>query len=252
MSYLKDVQEKNQREILKNGTLKEKLQYLWDYYGMWFCLIAGTVAIIIGILISVMTKKEPVLNGIFLNSYSFAHLGVLNEVEDMLLEELELDQKDYEFTVNTSLYYSVDENSNVDNTTASQTMITQVSTAKLDFILGDLETMLSVAYSDFFIDLSTVLTEEQFVLYEPYLLYIDQAVLDVMNAEEASDITSVTIPDYDKPDTMEKPVPIMIDVSRCEFLKEFYVHVDEPIVMGWIHNAPHAESMQLFVNFMME
>ncbi len=197
-------------------------------------------------------QKESSINGILLNPNSFTPVSSLNAMTNDFLDEHQIDKSKYTFTVNTSLYYSVDEDSHVDNLTASQTLITQVSTAKLDFIAGDLETMLSIAYSDFFIDLREVLSEEQFALYEPYMLYIDQAVLDVLNAEEAADVSSVNVPDCDKPEMMEQPVPILIDVTASEYLKDFYVHIDKSIVLGCIHNAPHKELTAAYIEFLME
>ena len=247
---LADEIKKNQEQI-NTLSAKEKFRYYWYYYKGYVLLIGGTILLIVGILLSVLLKKEAAINGVFLNPYSHAPYSSIETFTDDFLMDQQIDAKQYAFTVNTSLYYSVKEDSNVDNMTASQTLITQVSRAKLDFILGDQETMVSIAYSDFFVDLSQVLSEEQFALFEPYMLYIDQSVLDILNAEGASDISSVTIPDVNRPDKMEKPVPILIDLSSCTYLDDFYVHVDEPIVLGCIHNAPHRDLVAELIAFMM-
>lgn len=252
---------KAEREYLKkNGTRQEKLEYFWEYY-KWHTIV-GVVALIIVIssIYNVLTAKDLVMNGILLNCTPTLDSTKQDELILDFMAQQEINTKKNEISLNTSLYYSVydEEDTDYSNSeltyTASQIMLVQVASGELDFITGDLETLTSIAYSDFFVDLTTVLTEEQLKLYEPYLYYLDQSVLDLMNeAKDSGESTKITIPDVDKPETMKTPIPVLIDLSRCEDIKLFYSNMkeDKPVVIGFIVNSKHAELTGKFLDYLM-
>ncbi len=245
---------KAEREYLKkHGTRQEKLAYFWDYY-KWHTIV-GVIALIIVIssIYNALTAKDTVLNGILLNSTTMLDTVKQDELILDFTTQQEINTKKNEIILNTSLYYTVYDGETIDyanselSYTASQIMFTQVASGDLDFITGDIETLTSIAYSEFFVDLTTVLTEEQLKRYEPYLYYLDQSVLELLN--ETKNSTQVTIPDIDKPETMKNPVPVMIDLSRCEDIKIFYQN--KPIVMGFAVNSKHAEMTGKFLDYLM-
>lgn len=252
---------KAEREYLKkHGTRQEKWAYFWDYY-KWHTIIAVVaLVIVISSIYNALTAKDVVLNGILLNSTTMLDETKQNELMLDFMTQQEINTKKNEITLNTSLYYTVydDETTDYSNSeltyTASQIMLVQVAAGELDFMTGDLETLTSIAYSEFFVDLTTVLTEEQLKQYEPYLYYMDQHVLELMEAAKDSDSpTQVTIPDVDKPETMKTPIPVMIDLSRCEDIKTFYPNMkeDKPIVMGFAVNSKHGELTGKFLDYLM-
>ena len=253
---------KAEREYLKkHGTRQEKWAYFWDYY-KWHTIV-GVVALIIVIssIYNALTAKDTVMNGILLNSTTMLDTQKQEELILDFMTQQEINTKKNEINLNTSLYYSVFEDdkdieySNGELTyTASQIMLVQVASGELDFITGDVSTLTSIAYSEHFVDLRTVLTEEQLTIYKPYLYYIDQDVLDLMMKEkDSNEPAKITIPDVDKPEAMKNPVPVMIDLSRCEDIKIFYpnMKVDKPIVMGFAVNSKHAELTGKFVDYLM-
>lgn len=260
MAVMDEFKEERER-IKKYGTRQEKLAYFWDYY-KWHTIIAVIAIIVIGSSIySSLTAKDIVLNGILLNSYSAVDEEVPSTLISDFLTEQQIDTTKNDITLNTSLYYTTDEEKNSDYNmseltyTASQIIVVQVAAGELDFMTGDLETLSSLAYSEYFVDLSTVLSEDQLALYEPYLLYIDQTVLEALNEDTDLDSTkTITIPDCDKPETMEKPIPVMINISHCDDVKEFYPHMteDDPIVFGFTVNSKHAEMTAAFLDFLMK
>ena len=254
---------KAEREYLKkHGTRQEKLAYFWDYY-KWHTIV-GVVALIIVIssIYNALTAKDMVMSGILLNCTPTFDSTKQDELVLDFMAQQEINTKKNEVFLNTSLYYSVfDNESDIEYTngestyTASQIMLVQVASGDLDFITGDLETLTSVAYSEFFVDLRTVLTKEQLAAYEPYLYYIDQDVLEIIEnaADYSDDSTPVMIPDVDKPETMKTPIPVLIDLSRCEDIKLFYSNMkeDKPVVIGFTVNSKHAELTGKFLDYLM-
>lgn len=253
---------KAEREYLKkHGTRQEKLAYFWDYY-KWHTIVGVAALIfIISSFYNALTAKDVVLNGILLNSTTMLDTKKQDDLILDFMTKQEINTKKNKISFNTSLQYTVfDDEEDIDYTngeltyTASQIMMVQVASGDLDFITGDLEILTSIAYSEYFVDLTTVLNEEQLALYEPYLYYLDQSVLELLNeSAQSNETTQVTIPDVDKPETMKTPVPVMIDLSRCEDIKIFYPNMkeDKPIVMGFIANSKHAEMTGKFLDYLM-
>ena len=251
---------KAEREYLKkHGTRQEKLAYFWDYY-KWHTII-GVIAVIIVIssVYNALTAKDVVLNGILLNSSS----SLEDEKKEIFISEFltqqQIDTKKNEIILNTSLYYTSDSEKNENYSTgeltytASQILMVQVAAGELDFITAERSTLVSLAYAEYFADLTTILSEEQIAAYQPYFYYIDQAVVDKMNEDTDLDSTEkITFPASDHPETMEKPIPVMIDISKCEMTNIFYPYMKEadPIVVGFTVNSEHTELATKFLDYL--
>ena len=247
---------KAERDKVKSGPLPQRIAYFWDYY-KWHTIIS--IVLIVGIvsfIYNLVTKTDPVLSGIMLNSYS-KNTEATNALINEFIELRDIDTKEYHVSFNTGLSYS----NEGDGTSAQLNYSTdQVITARhmaedLDFLTGDLATMDTYAYRGLFTDLSTILSEEQMTFYEPYLLYIDMAVIEeIQRASEAfEDTASITHPDCRKPEEMEKPVPVMIDVSSCKRLTEIYEYEDihSSLSFGVCANAVNKENTVIFLDYVM-
>lgn len=244
---------KEEREAIKHGTLKQKLEYFWDYYKLHTLLIVGTIAVIIGIIVSVVTKKEIVLSGVLINCGGVLTEEPSEQLTGDFLDLLQLDPRKYEIALNTSLTYSTDQDADELSAYTGQILVAQASSGSLDFITGDQNTMMGVAYSDFLIDLSTILSEEELALYEPYLLYIDLEVLEKLNnLDSATASIELELPDCTKPETMTTPIPVMIDVSSCKHLTDFYPLSTESLIFGVVINSPRTETTVQFIDFLLQ
>ena len=133
---------------------------------------------------------------------------------------------------------------------AAKTVVAKAG--ELDFITGDLGAMLGLAYQDYFGDLSEVLSREQYEAYAPFFLYIDRAVLEQMNgATGESGEAPPEIPDCRKPETMERPVPVLIDMSGSGALRGVYGDYAETLAFGLVVNAPHPENTLKYIDYLM-
>ena len=70
--------------------------------------------------------------------------------------------------------------------------------------------------------------------------------------ESDKDTSSVTIPDCANPDEMEKPVPVMIDISNCEALAGLYDldKLEEPLVIAIMTDAPDKKLTLQFIQYL--
>ena len=123
---------------------------------------------------------------------------------------------------------------------------------ELDFITGDLGSMVGLAYQGYFVDLSEVLGEDQYESYSPYFLYIDQAVLESINTQTTeTNENTPEIPDCTKPEDMEHPVPVLIDMSQSDTLQDVYCHAFDNLVFGMVANSPHPENTLRYMDYLM-
>lgn len=244
-----------ERQAFKEKTLKEKFQFYWKYLKghVIFWIIAAVV--LIYMLINTITAPVISLNGMMLNTGN----GEKNQSVEQLIEKYIADEKleiaPRNIVINDKLsYIPGDKSKDSPNLESSMAILAQKEENQLDFIAGPLSAVENLAYNAFFVNLKQILSEEQIAAYEPYFLYVDQTVIVELNEafNEEKDISKIPIPDSTKPEEMEKPVPVMIDISKCEALSKVYKSAKEPLVFGVINGTPEQENTLQFLDYLMQ
>lgn len=243
-----------EREAVKHGTWKQKLSYFWEYYKWYVIIPVIIIAFISNHVYHLVTDPEEILHGVLLNIHNLESEESLSKLVDGFYEEHKIDTKEYVINMNSSLYWSTDENAASTNYQSGQALTAWIGAGSVDFMSGDLQAMTELAYKSYFADLSEVLTEEQYELYEPYFLYMDEAVIEQQqeaydNFEDALDIP---IPDCTKPEDMEKPIPVMIDMSQSEKLTSVYGDSTDTLVFCVAVNTPNEDMMLDFIDYLMK
>lgn len=234
--------------------LKHKILYFWENERKHVIAFAIEIVVILALLIVLLTRKDSALTGVLLNSSADVPKETVTVLNDELLEGAKLSAEKVKVElINGAKYYLSDESKNEENYNLIQAIVQQMEKSKLDFLTGDQETVVVLAYSSFFYDLSEVLSEEQLALYKPYLRYIDQAVVDeIKKAAESNTDVEIKIPDCTKPEEMKKPIPVMVDMSKYESLTAFYPDTTDPIVFAVFENTPVKETVQKVIDFIMK
>ena len=233
---------------------KQKLQYMWENHRKHMIAYGIEILVILVLLIFMLTAKGLTLTGVVVNGSESIEQEARAAFTDDLLEGAQLDPDKARINLITGANYVIGDETKADgNYAVLNVIIEEKNKENLDFLTGDAETATVLAYSGFFADLSEVLSEEQLAQYEPYLRYIDQAVIDEMEKMVASDtITDIEIPDCDKLEEMEKPVPVMIDMSGYDAVADIYPEATESIVFAVFENTPMKDVMQRVIRFIME
>ena len=135
-----------------------------------------------------------------------------------------------------------------------QAMEAQVAAGYLDFIAGPQDSMRELAYREYFVDLSEVLTDEQYALYEPYFFYMDMgAIEEYQVAFDNGDYdATISIPDTMSPENMINPIPVFIDISKCSDLIESYGYDVGTVVLGVVASAPNPDVTLDFIDYLMK
>ena len=254
---LRDEIKAGRRELMENGTLKEKIAYFFDYYTLHTVVIAAVLIFAVSFIYQQLTKPDIVLNGILLNIISFDKGDPVEDLSDGFLEYLDMDSKEYDLSLNTTLMInmgSATQQAQVSDYEASQAMMVQCAAGAVDFISSPLTPILDYGYGELFVNLENVLTEEELETYKPYLLYVDLAVIDKKNEAIDNDQNADKIanPDPTKPEEMEKPIPVFIDVTKCEKMKNIYAYSSDTLVMAVAVNTPNPDRISDFLTYLFE
>lgn len=224
-----------ERDTIKNASWPVKLGYFWQYY-KWYVIIPALVLMTAFFLIyGIATKKEPILSGILLNSYT-ENRKTQQTVIDDFMAEYEIDKKEYEINIRNSLsYVSEEERKNLEkdsaqidnvnitraNSATLRVMMAQADAGILDFVTADPSTMKELYTQQHFAVLSNMLTMEQLEQYKDYLVYVGNT-------------------------------PVFFDLSNCTKLTDFYDDKHETLYLGIISSTKHYDTVLNFIDFLIE
>lgn len=249
---LRDEIKRERRAVAKNGTRRDKWDYFKDYYMLPTIGILAVIIFGIYCIYTTVTKPDTILSGSFVNTMNFkGKTRPVQELANDYIEYAKIDTKeqDVSFAANVTL---TGERAN--DYQISQVFIAPAQAGALDFVVCPLEYIMDYAYGGMFVDLTTILTEEQLEVLKPYLLYIDMAVYEEKthafdNNINASDIP---IPDCTKPEDMKEPVPMLINVAGFEKINSVYSEKMEVLTFGACMNAPNPKTISDFVDYIMK
>ncbi len=241
---------REEREAMKHGTPKQKLEYFWLYY-KWHVIIAvAAIAAISSFIYEAVTRKEAALYALFLNSFTLAEDSG-EAYEQNFLDMTEINTEEYEIMVDTSLYLqpgSMDENTYA----AVQKVSVYVAAGEIDLLAADQAAFEYYSYLDYLADLREMLTPEQIEKYSPYFYYIDSEVL-AAKQEAADNLEDFTLeyPDPTKPEEMADPIPvgILLDHASEEFKSNYMFSGGTSSAIGFVVNANHVDTAQAFVDY---
>lgn len=239
---------KNEHKKIMETPKNERLSYIWEYYKWYIIVFLLVVVLLVQGILSAQARKETVFSGFMLNC-------------KILLEEEEFLQGFYDYAgidstkQEAAIYNDViltDRNMKSD-ITAFQRIMAGVAVKDTDFIVGLPEPFRVCAYStsSFLMDLRKFLDADTLEAYEDRLYYIDGAVLEQLKAPVGENAEVILeYPDPHKPELMEDPIPVGIDVSDRESIQNAYYLPDSTIYIGVVFNTTRPELTQAFIEYL--
>ena len=218
---------REEREAMKEKPFGERLAYFWEYNKL--PVIIGLFGIIcaISIIVSIVTKKEALIEGILLNRYWLQMDGAnCDKISNAYLEYRGLDPEENELLLNGSLYFVPNDEGGISTASveAAQAIAAQCIAGALDFMTADVESLHEFDSTQYMYDLRDVLTEEQLERYSDYFIYSKR----------------------------DETIPIMVDVTGSKTLESEYTVKYEQMGFAIMANAPHIEETQLFLDYLMQ
>ena len=240
---------KEERNSIRQKSLKEKISYFFDYY-KWHTVAVVVITIaVVSMIIHLVNRKDCSLYVALLNSMA------VSQTEDYVQrfeEYVGIDREDYEVIFDTSLYIEIGGRDSV-TATSFQKLTVYIAAGDLDVIITDPEIIEYYVDEGIFSDLRQVLSPEQISLYEPYFFYVDQAELDAIQEAEARNETYEAVSsDPRQPESMSDPVPVGIFLDGCQGLKENVQFFDEEPVLSVMINSSNVETALKLIDFVMQ
>lgn len=198
-----------------------------------------------------VTAKDYVLQGMFFNT--LAESETVLEMEQDFIEAYPIDTSSEEVFFDASMYYSDDSDVMETSYQTIQVLAARVAAREIDFMVADVATLYDFAYDQYFAEIPEILSEEQLKAYEPYFLYYDKAVLEELSNIDytAEVIPEIALPDPSKPELMEEPVPVMIDVSSGEKISTLYPASTKKYAFAFVVNGKHDEKTAELLEYLM-
>jgi len=240
---------KEERAALKNGTLKQKLSYFFDYY-KWY-VVVGIIAIIFfsSLIHQMVTRKDIAFYALLLNaSYSSPEES---ESPDAFAAYAGIDTDEFDIVYDASIQIGT---GTVEDFQASQALMVHITAADLDVMISDLGSLRNYAYLGDFYDLRDLLSAEQLDRYESSFYYIDKTVAEeIQTANE--DLNYEYEPVYGdplRPENMQDPIPVGILLPKdCSLLQD-YIFPDTAPAVSVMINSKHPETALRFLDFLMQ
>lgn len=233
---------------------RQKLDYLWKYKRIHVIMYAVELVLIVTALLFLYSGNKNRLTGIVLNASDSAPTEIFEKLNADFQEAARKYSKKTKVEVVGGFKYYLDDDSKVENNYGIiRLLVENMNKGNLDFLTGDQETVVILAYSGFFQDLSTILSKEQVEQYKPYFRYIDQAIVDeIALAAESETKVDIQLPDCENPEEMKKPIPVMIDVSHYEDFGTLYPEATEPVVFGIFEKSLEIGGLRNIVDLIFE
>lgn len=239
---------KQERQSLKGQPLKKKLSYFWYYY-KWYVIGGAAALIIISTLISdVLNNKDYAMYGIAVNAYAMEQ--DVSPFLDGYIEYAGIDTEEYNVLLDASfrMGQAMDENA----ISTSQMIMVYTAARDLDILAMDTANFNKYSYNSTFLDLREVLTPDQLEKYRDYLFYIDYAVVEKIDeAQENADLDfTIAYPDHTKPEDMENPVPVGLNLKGSEKFNQYYTFGDEEGYIGIVNSTVRVDNALAMIYYL--
>ena len=203
--------------------LKQRLAYFWDYY-KWYAIAAAVLLAVVAVYVGgLLSEAEDSAYGLMLNTCNMLNQQRNEQLaQDMASEfrqELGRSEKELELTLDVSRSYDPD-SGYYGNYDTLQLILNYSMGGMLDFVVADEASMLDLAYAGYFRNLKDLFSEKELEQYSGQLLYVDMAV--ILKENESMEAGGSDYPDPRKPEDMEEPVPVFVDVSASDKIGRLY------------------------------
>ena len=234
---------KEERELIKTRSFKEKMSYFWEYYKWHVIAVVLCVVIAFSIVHTIASRKETAYYAAFIN---MGETYNSKEYRQGFVDKTGIDQKKQAVYWDSEMFLDLTKMDEATVTTTQKIMV-YLSAGDLDCMVGDLSAMNRYAYNNVLLDLRTFLTAQELEKYEPYFFYVDQAVIE--EAAEKGIMEVNTFPENPSdPSTMTNPIPVGIRLVNCQKFHEAYLFADEQY-FGVFINSKRPELNHLFLDY---
>jgi len=238
---------KEEREALKHGTPKQKLQYFLDYYKWPTLAAAAGLIALISFVTQIATSKDVCFYAAVING---TELEAAEQYNQGFAEYAGLDMGKNEMVFDSTMHITPGSPDQV-TVASSQRLMVYIASKEIDVMATDPDVMENYALAELFYDLRKFLSKEQLEKYSPYFFYIDQEVVDAQN-DDPNYVYNGEPQDHRDPDTMTNPVPVGIYLDDAAVFKECYHFSSDDVVLGITVNTTRPETASQYLDYLFQ
>ena len=243
---------KDQWQQMQEKPKKERWAYIWDYYKWHIVIFLLVIVLLVQGVIALVNHKDAVFTGFVLNC------SVSGKSDDFIqgfYEYAGINTDKEEAAIYTDMYLR--DGQSKKNAEVFHRIMAGVAIQDADFIVGQPDTFQPCAYhtSKIMVDLREFLDAETLEKYADRLYYIDGAVLEQLDKPVGEAVGQVIYPNPRKPEIMDDPIPVGIDISDRAAIRDAYYFttedtVDDTVVyIGIIANTARPELTRQFLDY---
>ncbi len=240
--------EKKELADLKGQSSKKRWEYIWEYYKIHLIVAVLILVLLVQGIVTACTRKDAVFTGILINTVpTNSNSSFMEDLQDYM----GVNGKKEQISFSTNIIMT---DAPADKAVAVQSILASVAIQELDMITAPVDAFQTCAYnsSNLFADLRNYLDTSDLEKFADRLYYIDGAIIEKLNAPVGTemDLTQLTYPDPHKPETMENPIPVGIDVSdRTAYISSYFLP-NNTYYLGMITNTTRPETVLQFIDFL--
>lgn len=174
-----EIREQREKVFKENG-FKGRLEYFFYYY-KWHVIIGAIILIFCGSMIyELLTKKDVALQVVYVNG--FPNVESAEFMADFQ-KTIDIDENKAETLLDDTFYIDAESPSYYDEQSIEKLLV-MCSAGTVDVCVVDESYFMNMAEGGYFLDLSTVLTDEQMEQYSDRIVWYDCAD-NITEGEEA-------------------------------------------------------------------
>lgn len=252
---------RQQQMKTKEMSAKGKLEYFWDYYKV-HTIVAILVIFFAAMFIrDIVTAKDYNFYSILFNARQLSG----DSLESAFSEYAGLDTENYECYIDASTGLSLTSFTEYDMATVQKLMAT-IQIGDLDTVVFNSELFNNYAGNEMFLDLRTILSEEELNAWKDYLYYIDYvevaaeredvdveespAEKDAADDERRQQEILEETNRHRSPEGMAEPVPVGIFMEASPFAEKSGAYSDLVPVFGFVSTSKRTETGKQFLEFL--
>lgn len=246
---------REQQSKTRDMSNKGKLEYFWYYYKVHTIVGILALIMIITLIHDMVSAKDFIFNCLMVNSYQLQ----AETLENTFAQYAGLDLDEYDCYIDTSTTLSLTTYDQYNMATV-QKIMAQMQSRDLDVIVFNSEIFNNYSLNGMFMDLRSVMTEEELEKYKDQLYYIDYAELvreseKELDADELMEPMEVDVEAdtllHRHPEDMEDPMPIGVFITDSPFLeKSGSYHPSLQPVFGIVATCQRTDVAKQYLDFL--
>ncbi|MCI2049244.1 MAG: hypothetical protein LKJ76_05925 [Lachnospiraceae bacterium] len=261
-----------QRKNVQKKGKKAFFSWLWTYYKLPALAVILAVAMVVGIVRSIVTSKPQTFGLLMLNTENQDKSNDTAWLEEPLAKAAGVDLTKNSMLIDLTDYLSPGTAQSTQEMAVSEKIVTYVAAKSVDVLGADAYNFTYEASGGVFMDLKEALTPEQYKKYEPYFFYIDQSMIDGRTASSDQNAdpdawrkgTILEITDSAKayaaeargtfespdPSTMKNPVAVGIILTDAPYFGSTDLYQSAVPVVGIVTNTAHLDIAQKAIDYL--